>query len=223
MIDGFFGLRHHAIVCSNHQHHDIGHFCASRAHACECLVARRVNKHNSLSVNARFVCANVLRDPASFSRSDFRFADGVEQAGLAVVHMAHHGDNGGARQLIAGALLFDLLFLDYLLFECHNLYDSVERFRQTCRRRGIQRLVDAGKHAAVHQRLQQILGADVELLRKLANCDPFRHDYFAGLALNGRDGLRLCRAARTGASTCAHRMQLSLAFGIPLLNQRAAA
>jgi len=137
--------------------------------------------------------------------------------------VTHHSDNGRARQLIARSLFFDLFFLHHLLFECHNLYDSIERFRQTCRRRGVQRLVYAGKHASIHQCLQQILGANVELLRQLANRYPFGDDYLAGLALNGRDGLRLCRAARTSARARAHWMQLSLAFGIPLLNQRTAA
>ena len=127
--DGFFGLRHHAVVGGHDQHDDVGHLRAARAHARERFVARRVDEHDAPLAHVRFVRADVLRDSARFAGRHFGFADGVEQAGLAVVDVAHHGDHRRARQQIAGALFLDFFFLNDLLFERHHLHDSVERLR----------------------------------------------------------------------------------------------
>ena len=171
--DGFFGLRHHAVIGAHHQHDDVGHLRAARAHARERFVARRVDENDAPVAHVRFVRADVLRDSAGFSGRHFRFADGVEQAGLAVVDVAHHGDHRRARHYVAGALFLDFLFLHDLLFERDHLHDSVERFGEVRRRRHVERLVDARENAAVEQRLQQFLGANVELLGQFANGDAF--------------------------------------------------
>ncbi len=44
VIDGFEGLRHHAVVGGNHDHHDVGHLGAARAHAGKRFVARRIEE-----------------------------------------------------------------------------------------------------------------------------------------------------------------------------------
>ena len=103
---------------------------------------------------------------------------------------------GGARQQIAGALFLDLFFLNQLLFERDHLHDSVERFGEARRRRHVERLVDAGENAAIQQHLQQILGANVQLLRQLANRDSFGNRDFARLALNRRRPARPAPCAR---------------------------
>ena len=144
--DRFFGLRHHAVVRAHHQHHDVGHFRAARAHARERFVARRIDEHDAAVAHVHLIRADMLRDSARFARGNFGFADGVEQAGLAVVHVAHHGHHRSARQQISGALFLDLFFLDQLLFERHHLHDSVERFGQARRRLHVERLVDAGEN-----------------------------------------------------------------------------
>ena len=43
--------------------------------------------------HVRFVRADVLRDSAGFAGGHFGFANRVEQAGFAVVDVAHHGDH----------------------------------------------------------------------------------------------------------------------------------
>ena len=95
--DGFFGLRHHAVIGAHDEHDDVGNLRAARAHARERFVARRVDEHDAPVAHMRFVGADVLRDSARFAGRNFGFADGVEQAGLAVVDVAHHGDHGRAR------------------------------------------------------------------------------------------------------------------------------
>ncbi len=178
-------------------------------------MARRVDEHHPALAYMRFIRADVLRDSARFAGGHLGFADRVEQAGLAVVYVAHHGDHGRARLQIAGALFFDLLFLNELLLERDHLHDPVEGFREVRGRRNVQRLVDAGENSAVEQDFQQFLGADIELFGKLANGDAFGDRDFARLALHRRDRLGLHGAsARARARARAHRMQLALAFGV---------
>ena len=51
VIDGFLRLRHHAVVGGNHQHHDVRHLRAARAHARKRFVARRVDEHHAAVVH----------------------------------------------------------------------------------------------------------------------------------------------------------------------------
>ena len=214
--DRFFGLRHHAVVRAHHEHHDIGNLCAARAHARERFVARRVNEHDSPIAHVHFIGADMLRDSARFSCGDFGFADGVEQAGFAVVHVAHHGNHGRARQQIAGALFLDFLFLDDLLFERDHLHDSVERFGQIRRRRHVQRLIDAGEYAAIEQSFQQILGANIELFGEFANGDAFGHRDRARLALHNGEQVR---RAQNGPGPEPARGRTGCSFRSPSANR----
>ena len=49
VIDRLDGLRHHAVVGGDHQHHDVGHLGAARAHGVEGLVAGRVEEADLLA------------------------------------------------------------------------------------------------------------------------------------------------------------------------------
>ena len=218
-----FGLRHHAIVGAHHEHDDVRNLRAARTHARERFVARRIDEDDAASVDVRFVRADVLRDSAGFAGGHFGFADRVEQAGLAVVDVAHHGDDRRARLLIAGPRFLDLFFLNDLFFEGDYLHDSVERFGETRRGRHVERLIDAGENAAVEQSLQQFLRANVELFGQLANRDSFGDRDFARLALHRRDRLGLRRPSSACTRAGAHRMEFALTFGISLFDERTAA
>ena len=96
MRNRFFGLRHHAVVGCDYQHHDVRHLRAARAHARERFVTRRIDEHDALA-HVRFVRADVLRDSARFAARYVCFANGVQQAGFAVIHVPHHGHHRRAR------------------------------------------------------------------------------------------------------------------------------
>ena len=221
--DGFFGLRHHAVVGCHHEDDDVGNLCAARAHARERFVARRVDENDSPVAHVRFVRADVLRDSARFAGRNFGFADRVEQAGFAVVHVAHHGDHRSARQQISGALFLDFFFLHHLLFEGDHLHDSVESFGEACCGGNVERLVDAGENAAVEQGFQQILGANIQLFGQFADRDAFGNRDVPRLALHGGHRFGVSRASCSDASARANRMQLALAFGEALFDRRAPA
>ena len=221
VIDGFFGLRHHAVIGRNDENDDVGDLRTPRTHACERFVARRIDENDAPIVDAHFVRANVLRDPAGFSGGDIGFANGVEQTRLAMIDVAHNGDNRRPRRKIAGSFFVLGFFLHHLLLEGNDLDNAVKGFGKLRRSLHVKRLIDAGKHALIHQRLQQFLRANVEFLRKLADGNAFGHDHGTRLALHRRGhSFRLRGTARPNARTRAHRMQFPLALSKSLFDQR---
>ena len=68
VVDRLRGLRHHAVVCRDHDHRDVGHLRAAGAHRGERLVARRVEEGHHLAAVVHLVGADVLRDAAGLAR-----------------------------------------------------------------------------------------------------------------------------------------------------------
>ena len=89
VINGLQRLRHHAIIGGNHQDNDVGDFGATGAHACECLVTGGIDKDDFAVVFLDLVCADVLRDAASFATSHVGLANGVKQRCFAVIDVTH--------------------------------------------------------------------------------------------------------------------------------------
>ena len=68
-------------------------------------MAGGIQKRDHIPVHVHSVSADVLGDAAGFFRSDGGLADGVQQGGLAVVHVAHdhhHGHHTGGKALPVG-------------------------------------------------------------------------------------------------------------------------
>ena len=105
VIDGFEGLRHHAVIGGDHEHDDVRNLRAARAHASEGFVAGRVNENHFAAMHGHLISADVLRDSSGFASGHIGFADGVEQTCFAVVHVAHYGDDRRARHKIFGSFL----------------------------------------------------------------------------------------------------------------------
>ena len=85
----------------------------------ERLVARGVDERDQAPVLLGLVGADVLGDAAGLARDDVRRADAVEQQRLAVVDVAHHGDDRRACALRVGVVVIvvveQLLELELLL------------------------------------------------------------------------------------------------------------
>ncbi|KAG1166520.1 hypothetical protein G6F35_018140 [Rhizopus arrhizus] len=60
MVDGFTRLRHHAVVGSDHQDHDVGRLGAAGTHGGERLVARGVKEGHHAALGLNVVGADVL-------------------------------------------------------------------------------------------------------------------------------------------------------------------
>ena len=133
MIDRFLRLRHDAVVGRDDEDDDVGDARAARAHHRERFVTGRVEEHDVAVVDLHRVGADVLRDAAGFALGDARRTDRVEQRRLAVVDVAHDGDDRRARDAVG---LVDVLGLDlqHLLFERLHLDVGAELARDHRRR-----------------------------------------------------------------------------------------
>ena len=168
MVDRLDGLRHHPVVGGDDDHGDVGHLGAAGAHRREGLVTRGVEEGDRLAVVAHLVGADVLGDPAGLAGRNLRLADRVEQGRLAVVDVAHHGDDGRPRLEIRLVVL-DLGGLDLFLGGGDDLDLSLELLRDRLHRIVGKRLGQGGHLAALHQGLDHLGAADAEGLGDLAH------------------------------------------------------
>ena len=205
MVDRFYGLRHNAVVRRDDEDDDIRHLRAARAHGGKRLVARRVDKRNLPAVAWNGVRADVLRNAARFALGYAAVANRIEQRGLAVVDVAHDGDDRRARfELLrrvgfAGRAVREHLFkrLGDAEFEFNakvggNEFAGVE----------IDLLVDRGRHAEQEELLDNLRSRLADLLRKVLYRYGFRSDH----RLFDHDGFRpphgLLDAALWSAAAC---------------------
>src|SRR5690606_16514634 len=91
MLHGFLGLRHHAVIGRHHQNHDIGGLGTTRTHPGKSRVTRGIEEGNHATVGFHVVGTDVLGDTTGFARGHLGTTDVVEQRGLAVVDVTHHG------------------------------------------------------------------------------------------------------------------------------------
>ncbi len=174
VIDGFERLRHYAVIGRHHQHHDVGNLRAAGAHAGKRLMARSVDKDNLLAFQIHLVCADMLRNSAGFAPRHVGFANGVQQRGLAVIHMSHDRDHGRALHHVFG--IFGLIDYSHgFHFVADGGGGCAELAGHFGGQLGIEGLVDGGEDAAVEQLLDHQVGFDVELLGQLFDRDALRN------------------------------------------------
>ena len=187
VIDGFQRLRHHAVIGCNHQHHNVRDLRSAGTHAGEGFVARRIEEHDLaperrrvLVADRHLVGANMLGDSARFAFGDAGQPDGVEQAGFAVIDMAHDGDHRRTRDApMRRPLRRRLLRVAVSFANCSSkVMTSVlgpEVARHVRGQLGVERLVDRGENATRQQPGDQVLGANAQLLRQVLYADAFRN------------------------------------------------
>src|SRR3712207_7518680 len=70
MIDRFFGLRHHAVVCSHNDNSDIRHLGSTGTHGSKRFVSRSIEEGYTAPVfQLHIVSSDVLRDTSRFTRN----------------------------------------------------------------------------------------------------------------------------------------------------------
>jgi hypothetical protein len=119
VLDRLHGLRHDAVVGGDHEHHDVGDLGAAGAHCGERGVAGRIDEGDPAARGRRhLIGADMLGDAARLAGRDVGRADGIEQRRLAVIDVAHDGDDRRARQQVRRIVrsiehaLFDVRFGD---------------------------------------------------------------------------------------------------------------
>ncbi len=106
VVDRFHRLRHHPVVGRDDEHDDVGDTRTSRPHSGEGFMAGSVDESQQVTLPFNLIGADVLSDATGFAGSHVRLADPVEQQSLAVVDVAHDGDDRGPRLLIVVLFLF---------------------------------------------------------------------------------------------------------------------
>ena len=94
--DGLLGLGHDAVVGGDDEDDDVGDVGTAGAHGGEGGVAGGIEDGDAAAVEVDGVGSDVLGDAAGFACGDLGFTDAVDEAGFAVIDVAHEGDDGGA-------------------------------------------------------------------------------------------------------------------------------
>ena len=184
-------LRHDAVVGGDDEHRDVGGLRTAGAHGGERLVPRRVDERDQAFVLLYLVRTDVLSDAAGLTRDHVALADAIEQRGLAVVDMTHHGDDRRARReqrFVVVVLAEHRLELELgLLARLDEQHLGTERLGDE-----LDHLVGEGLRAGDHltrveQKPHEVGGGAVEERRVLLDRDPARND---DLTLGDRRVLR---------------------------------
>ena len=213
VIDRLLRLRHHAFVRGDHQHDDVGDLGAARAHRSERLMAGSIDERDRAPVGLDGVRTDVLRDSAELARGHVGVANRVEQRGLAVIDVAHHGDDRRPRDHLADDGFLGRLFDRGLRVE-GNVLDTVAELAGE--QRGgvdVEHLVERRHLAEFHQFLDQVAGLDAHRAAEIADGDALgdSHDALGGLG-RGDLGLALFLAGK-GAPFLRHAQPAHLPLG----------
>ena len=144
-----------------------------------------------LILDSHFVSADMLRDSARFAFRNAGRTNRVEQRSLAVIHVAHDRDDRWPRYCF-GSTVFARgcrvsNFLLRLLFKADDIRVSSKEASHLTGQFRIKRLVDGREHTSRQQPSDQVLGANIQLLRQILHADAFRNRDAP------RDGLWLVR------------------------------
>ena len=177
MGNRFHGLRHHAVVGGHYQNHDVGGLRTACTHSGKRFVARRVQERYHAFGRFHMVCANVLRDTASFARHHFTAADVVQQRGFTVVHVTHHGYDGWTRQHFG---------IDRLGFVQEGIWvvnrgrfaDVPHFFHHQQGGVLVERLVDGYHHAHFHQGFNDFHAFHGHFVCQIGHGNGFGHQDF---------------------------------------------
>ena len=184
VVDGLDRLRHHTVVGRDDEHHDVGGVGPARTHGGERLVARSVDERDRVAAVDGLVRADVLSDAARFTGDHVGAADRVEQGGLAVVDVAHDGDDRGAR--LGQRVVFVVVVAEECLQLELGLLAGLDEQHFGAERLGdeLDHLVGerlrAGDHLArVEQQPHEVGGRAVQLGRELLDGDAALDDDLA--------------------------------------------
>jgi hypothetical protein len=171
--DGLLGLGHHAVVGGDHQDGDVGHLGTTGTHGGERLVTRGVDEGDPPVVLGDLVRTDVLGDAARLARDHVGQTDRVEQQGLAVVDVAHDGDDRRAR--LEGARVLRGLDPELELLLGEEVHLDTEVGADDLDGVVGQRLLDGGHLAHLEQLLDDRSPGHTELVGELAHRDAREH------------------------------------------------
>ena len=184
MVNSLDGLGHDAVVGSDHQDNDVGDLRAAGAHGGKRLMARGVDERDLAAVDHDLGSTDVLGDAAGLAAPNVGVADGVEQAGLAVVDVAHDGDHGRTGLEVLGIVVEAegvlLLGGNDANLAAHVVGDELDQVIAHGLRHG-------KRGAQQEQALDDVVSGNVEGLGELGHGDALGN--FDGVEILGVDAL----------------------------------
>ncbi len=179
VFDRLDRLRHDAIVAGHHQDHQVGDVGAASPHLREGRVARGVEEGDLLAAfQANLVGADMLGDAAVLAAGHIGGAQGVQQAGLAVVDVTHDGDDRGpGLQVIVDVLGANEAFFD-VGFR-HAAHGVTKFGRDQLGGVVVDDVVDLQHHALTHQELDDLDTTHGHPVGQFLHGDDVRNDHFA--------------------------------------------
>ena len=178
MVNRFDGLRHDTVVSCDDEDSNICDLGTAGTHGRESFVTRCIHEGDLLALIADLISPDMLRNAAGFVAGDIGLADSVEEARLAVVDVAHDGDD--RRTSLEGFRRINDFFDFRRIFRrCFFRDSDAEFIGNKGRRLKIQFLVDC-RHDAAHEKLLH----DFAYITAQAFCKVLDDDRFR--QFNGR-------------------------------------
>src|SRR5690606_10016214 len=153
----------------------------------------------ALVLDVHLVRTDVLGDAAGLARTDLRLADGVQQAGLAVVDVTHDGDHRGPRHAVRLVLLGELRVevdvelleqLALLVLRGDDLDLVAELVAEQLEGVLVQRLGGRGHLAHREEHRDQRRGVDVDAIGEIGQRGAAAHADGRAVAAGQRDAAR---------------------------------
>ena len=172
------GLRHDAVISSNNQHRDVGGLGATSTHGREGLVTRGVDEGDGaldvVDLGLDLVSTDGLGDATGLALHHMSVTQGVQQLRLAVVDVAHHGDDRWTCDeiLLIALVLAELKVeglqqLAILVLRGHDLNVIVELAAQDLQGVVGHRLGGSHHLAKVEQHLHELRRLGIDLLGEI--------------------------------------------------------
>ena len=124
MSDSLLSGRHDGVISGNDDDSDIGHLSTTCTHGCESFVTRGIKESNAASIIELYVVStDVLSDTACLSGNDIGLSDIVEERGLTMVNVSHHGNDRSTWHeiiLVILSFLHSFLHLSADIFRCET-------------------------------------------------------------------------------------------------------
>ena len=168
MGDSLLGSRHHGVIGCDDDDGDIGGLCTTGTHGGKRFVTWSIQEgYLATAVQGHTVSTDVLGNTTRLTGNHIGIADIVEQRGLTVVNVTHHGYDWSTWNQVVLIILFlahGLLNLGTHVFglETELLSHHVDGF-------SIQTLVDRYHDTYTHQGRDNLSNADVHHRSQLAN------------------------------------------------------
>ena len=101
MLNGFDGLRHDTVVCSNHKDSNVSDLGSAGSHVRKSGVTGSIEESDGSFRKVNLVGTDVLGDAAKFLSGDVGFSNVVEKGSLTVVDVTHDCDDRWSENLFA--------------------------------------------------------------------------------------------------------------------------